>query len=488
MTRTRLLFLLKKMPIRDLARFGRFVGSDYFCKHLATRRLAEILLAAAPDFLGENLAKRDVFKKVFGEAEPYNELKINNLVSDLLALLLEFLAQQQFEAHPTAQLFGQLDALLELEELGQFESVSRRFFRQKAGQVQKKGQSSGGSADFWRNEAGYFERLDRAFIQTGRRVFDENLQRQSDALDRAFALDKLRLACGMISRGQVVSGQYEPHFLGEIKGWLDRRPEWQADPVFQIYGAALAMLERLQPADYQRLVTLLAAHDNLLPTAESFALWHYSLNFCIRQINAGRSDWYPETFRLYRTLLDRGVLFKQGHLSPWAYKNIVTAGLRTRDFDWTARFIADFREKLPPEERENAHAYNLAALAHEQKNFAAALAALQTVEFTDLSYALGAKIIQLKCWFRMGEEEALFSLIDTTKKWLLRQSKMPEHGRRANLNFLKILRPLFHLAHAGNLMRPTDFKKKWAALHKKIEQLEPIANKEWLEEASSFAP
>ncbi len=475
MKNTRLVQVLKKMEPRELARFGHFVQCGYFTRHRKSQRLAEVLLKAAPGFLPDSLKKETVFALVFHENEPFDDLKFNNLTSDLLALLLDFLAQNRFEEHPTARLFWQMDALLGAEELATFGTIDRRFSIQKKARLDR-------SADFWRDEAGHFERLDRAFIQSGKRAFDENLQLENDALDRAFALDKLRLACGMISRGQVVNGSYEPHFLPEVKNWLARREDWLDDPVFQIYAAALAMLERLQAVDYQRFVGLLAEHEAKLATSEAFALWHYSLNFCIRQINAGHSDWYTEALRLYRALLERGALFKNGHLSPWAYKNIVTAGLRTRDFEWTACFIDEFREKLPPEERGNAHAYSRAALAFEKKEFASALAALQTVEFTDMGYALGAKIIQLKSWFHKGEEEALFSLIETTKKWLRRQKKMPEYGRRANLNFLKTLRPLFLLVQSERRLRPADYRKKAGAQRKKIAALEPLANREWVEE------
>ena len=428
MHKTRLLAALRKLPPRDLTWFRKFVSTDFFCRHTDLRRLAEILLAHGPAFDSPELEKRQVFKTLFGEAASYNELKINNLNSDLLNLLHQFLAFCQYEKHPSQPHFDQLDALLELELDDQFEAAARRFF-------QKIAASETRSADYWRAMSGYFERLDRQFIQHGRREFDDNLQRQNDALDLAFLLDKFRLACGMLSRNLVVNGQYEPHFLEDVKRWLAARPDWQTEPVVQVYGAAISLLENLQAADYQRFKAILPTAADRLPSGELFALYNYALNFCIRQINAGRGDWYAEALDLYRELLRRGVLFRNGHLSPWTFKNIVTTGLRTRDFEWTASFIHEFKGKLPPDERENAHAFSLAALFYEQKNFAAALSALQTVEFTDTGYALGAKIIQLKSWFALGEEEALISLIDSTKKWLERQSKMPVYGKRANLNF-----------------------------------------------------
>lgn len=482
MHKTRLLVALRKMPPRDLTWFRKFLATDFFCKHADSRRLADLLLAHAPSFQSVELEKRLVFKTLFGEAASYNELKINNLNSDLLNLLLQFLAFCQYEKHPSQAHFDQLDALLELELDGQFEVAARRAFHEIS-------ESKTRSAGYWRAMGGYFERLDRQFIQHARREFDDNLQQQNDALDLAFLLDKFRLACGMLSRNLVVNGQYEPHFLDDVKRWLAARPDWQTEPVVQVYEAAISLLENLQAADYQRFKAILPAAADCLPPGELFALYNYALNFCIRQINAGRGDWYAEALDLYRELLRRGVLFRNGHLSPWTYKNIVTTGLRTRDLEWTASFIQDFREKLPPDERENAHAFSLAALFYEQKNFAAALSALQTVEFTDAGYALGAKIIQLKSWFALGEEEALVSLINSTRIWLKRQSKMPVYGKRANLNFLRLLRPIFQVKMGRDSLLPTaEIQKRLKFLRKKMAQTEPLANKDWLAELIESHP
>jgi hypothetical protein len=473
MHQSKLVQLFKKMPAWDRNWFAKYLSSEFFCKHAETRHLVFLLLTDAPDFASAFLKKEVIFSEIYGASETYNLLKINNLVSDTLALLLDFLAFLESEKNEAARSFDSMDALLELEEHALFLTVARRFSGDKNRNLGAK------SADFWRDEAAFFARLDRHFIQTGRRKFDENLQKQADALDRAFALDKMRLACAMISRNQVFKGGYETHFLADVRGWIAQREDWRTDPVFEMYETLLAMLERSQVIDYQRLVTLLADFETRLPPMELSAFWHYALNFCIRKINSGASDWYPETLRLYRALLDRGVLFRQ-FLSPWAYKNIVTAGLRTHDLAWTADFIEKFRAKLPPDERENAHAYNLAALFYEKSDFAAALETLQTVEFTDMSYALGAKIIQLKSWFQLGEEDALLGLLDSTKKWLARQSKMPESGRRANVNFLKIVRLLFHQKQLENIQLPNEVLQKRKILVKKIGKTEPLANKEWL--------
>jgi hypothetical protein len=473
MHQSKLVQLLKKMPAWDRNWFAKYLTSEFFCKHAETRHLVFLLLAGSPDFEDDFLEKKRIFSEIYGTSKTYNLLIINNLASDALALLLDFLAFLESEKNDAARAFDSMDALLELEEHALFLTVARRF------STDKNRCSGVQSADFWRDEAAFFARLDRHFIQTGRRKFDENLQKQADALDRAFALDKMRLACAMISRNQVFKGGYETHFLTDVRGWIAQREDWRTDPVFEMYETLLAMLEKSQTVDYQRLVSLLVAFEMRLPPMELSAFWHYALNFCIRKINSGAADWYSETLRLYRALLDRGVLFRQ-FLSPWAYKNIVTAGLRTHDLVWTADFIEKYQSKLPPDERKNAHAYNIAALFYEKSDFAAALETLQTVEFTDMSYALGAKIIQLKCWFQLGEEDALFGLLDSTKKWLARQSKMPESGRRANVNFLKIVRLLFCQKQTENYQSPKEILQKRAFLVKKMKNTEPLANKEWL--------
>ncbi|MBL7776273.1 MAG: hypothetical protein JNK89_09750, partial [Saprospiraceae bacterium] len=208
----------------------------------------------------------------------------------------------------------------------------------------------------------------------------------------------------------------------------------------------------------------------------------YALNYCIRRINAGQPEAYAEALALYQTLLDRGVLLRQGRLSQWTFKNITTAGLRSGAFAWTEQFLNHYRALLPPSEQENAYAYNLAALYFEKEQYTATLLTLQNVEFTDFSYHLGAKIMQLKSYYLLDETEALQALLEATQQLLRRNRSLSAFGKTANLNFIRMLRLLLQWKHGGDTRAPVKHRQQQAQLLDKMERLQPLANKDWLQD------
>ncbi|MFN4256350.1 MAG: hypothetical protein ACK4Q5_15220 [Saprospiraceae bacterium] len=475
MQNTKLLAAVRTLTPRERQRWREFVFSDFVCKHLKTRELCELVLAAAPGFDSPELDKRTAFARIFGASEAYNELKINNLISDLLALLHDFLAYEKFATRPALQKPALLDALLERDLAAHAPDVLARF-RQLLDREPHR------AADWSRDEAVFYEKAEQLTAHTARRDHDENLQKLGDALDRAFVLEKLRVGCAMLSRNSVavISATYQPQHLADVRRWCGESATLADEPAVQVYLACLDLLERQQDADFQVFKSKLGEHTALFPQADLLALYTYALNFCIRKINAGAVAWYHETLDLYQTLLARGILLQNGHLSQWSYKNIVTAGLRSRAFGWTEDFIRTWRDRLPPDERENAFAYNLAALFLEKGEHRRALFALQNVEFTHHSYHLGAKIMQLKSYFALDEGDALHSLADATDKYIRRNRQFSGYGKAANLNFLKLLRRAFQVKNELPLLRDPKKIARLDKLRRAIGQANPLANKDWL--------
>ncbi len=183
---------------------------------------------------------------------------------------------------------------------------------------------------------------------------------------------------------------------------------------------------------------------------------------------------------LYKTLILHGAIAPIGRISQWSYKNIVTTGLRTREFEWTEQFIHTYKTALSPSEQENAFAYNLAALYFEKKDFRMALETLQNVIFTDQTYHLGAKIIQIKCFYQLGETVALDSLVTATYKFLKRNRQLSEYGKKANLNFLKLLRKAMRIKQMELTYWGDKLSARRGTWLEEIERTHPLANKDWL--------
>lgn len=473
MNKAQLLLVLNTLTPAERARWTDFVGSPYFTRNTYLRALNDSLASHANP--GGSLDKRAVFQQVYGPYAVFDVLKLNNLISDLLELLQQFLALRRWEQETAARQLLLADELLE-RDLAQ---VGKTVLAKAANTMAKQKDVS---IDRQRAEQRWWEVAERLYSRQSGRNLGEHLARVADALDIRLVLEKLRLGCVMLSRNSlaVVEAYYRPRWLDQIRQWAIETPLLYEHPAVRTYLQALDLLENPDTDHFEAFKSQLEATYPCFPPDELRELYQYALNYCIRAINDGRPNAYQDAWNLYRTLLERGILSRRGRMSQWTYKNIATAGLRAGAFEWTEAFIRQYRASLAPEVRDNAFAFNLAALYFEQHRYGPALRTLQGVEFTDFTYHLGAKIIQLKSYFLLGEAEALESLLSATEKVLRRNRSLSQYGRTANLNFLRALR-LLHRRMPVRAGRPSAQRKnRVAALRVELETLHPLANKDWL--------
>lgn len=477
MQKTRLINILKELDIREMTRFKELVFSDFFNKNKKVRKLCHRLMEFRPRFDDPLLTKKWIFSQIYPK-ETYNELKLNNIISDLLQLLYEFLAMQQYQKRPNLKGHFLLAELLD-RELHQHVEYNARRVRQK---IQK---TNLRNFEFYLENYHLYDQMDRYALTKGKRGYDENLQLKNDALDRYYLANKFRIACDMTSRNIVINAGYQCHFLEELLAqYRSDEANMAKIPALQLYVKALQML--LMPdhrVHYFELKKLLEVHIDNFPQWELRILYNYALNHCVRMINSGHSVFYQEILDLYKVLLERKIIFKNNFLTQWSYINIVTAGIRLKEYDWTENFIQTYKDFLLPEVRHNVYIYNLVALYFERKDYQQALQLLHSVEFTDAFYHLSAKIIQLKSYYELDEMEAFFALIEATKKYLTRNRQLSTYQKTSNANFLKLANRIYNLRLKAFSSRSKNFQIHWQELEKQLLQTEPLGNKSWLEEA-----
>jgi len=476
MKNTRLIRLLKTLNPREIVRFKEYVNSPFFNKNQKVIQLCEEVLRYGPDYEDPKLNRRDLFQLFFG-ASTYSDGRINNIISDLLQLLYQFLSYLQFESRPPQQINLLLDQLLLRGSQQEVQRVAKRYLK-----AQEKNPFR--NYEFFQEEYVFYDQLDRHFFTKNIRAYDENLQAKNDNLDLYYFCNKLRIACDMISRNIVAKASYECHFLEEILAVYDRQKStFEKKPALQIYFQVMQMLQQPEAEKhYLGLKKLLEEKLHLFPQEELRVLFTYAINYCIKQINSGKRKFYRETLELYQQTLDRQIIFKNGHITSWTFKNIITVGIRLHEFTWVEQFIYQYQDNLIPEEKNNAVAFNLAALHYAQKDYKKALQQLHRIDFSNTSYHLGAKIIQIKSYYELNETESLYALIEATRKYVLRSFQLSEYGKKDNNSFLKLTRKIYQLKRKKSQLTDSALIKKKKVLEEQLQTGEMTANKDWLEE------
>ncbi len=473
--------LIKRLSARELTKFKEYLASPIYNKREKIRTFYHQISLCAPNYKPAKLNKRRIFDKIFA-GDDYDELKINNLASDLLSLLYDFLAYWQYQKNKALQKQLLVKELLQRDIHDHIDRNARNYYKTQAN-------SSIRNFEYFHSEYEMHDKMDQYALAKGIRAYDPHLQQKSDALDLYYIGNKLRIAVDMTSRNFVSNAGYICHQLPDIlKAFEENSLKIKTHPALSIYYKTLQMLEASHHEDkdnesefhFKELKKQLSENLNLFPVEELRVLYLYLQNYCIYKINSGQSTYYQEILDLYKFLLEKKIIFKNGYLPQSAYKNIVTVGIRLKDFDWTEKMIYQHQENLLPKERENVVAYNLAAVYYAKKDYKNALQQLHNVEFTDNSFHLGAKIIQLKSYYETDEYEAFIALIEAFRKYVRRNKDLAKYRKEANLNFLKMASQIFSLQNKRSIYKPEIYTKKRETIKQNLQSLSVVANKEWL--------
>ncbi len=298
----------------------------------------------------------------------------------------------------------------------------------------------------------------------------DNLQPATDELTVFFISKKLQHACRALSQKSFAKVDFEQAFLEEIIHYAESKNYHRDVPAVAVYYAYYQSFTN-ENASFETLLNLVKKYNGIFPPQEMRDIYLMPINFGIKKFNQGKKHYLREVFGLYKQGMEYGIFLDNGSLSRFTYSNINSAALGLKEFAWAEQFLHKYKDFLDPKNRANVYQYNLAILYFRKPDYDKAIDLLQTVEFTDLLYNIEAKRMLLKIYFTLGADDALFSLLDSFKRFLQRQKELGYH-RESFLNLIRFTGRLLHL--------PPGDKAARAKLAAEIEGTEEVADKGWL--------
>ena len=253
-------------------------------------------------------------------------------------------------------------------------------------------------------------------------------------------------------------------------------------PLIQGYYLILMTLVEADQATHFSSLTSFLQQQTTLPDSERKPMYQYAQNYCIKQINRGHREYLAALFDLYREMIQQGLIYYQGHISPSDVKNIVNLGVRLREFQWTEQFLDDFGEKIAEEYRTNSMIYNRAYLYYGQEKRREALRLLSQVEFQDVFYYLGAKTLLLKIYYELNDQEGLDALLHAFEATLRRHKLISAYRKKPYLNFIRFSKKLSTLRLKAITHSPKAFRQAYQRLAEQMQATKEIVNSDWLEE------
>jgi len=311
---------------------------------------------------------------------------------------------------------------------------------------------------------------------------NENLQNKADQLDLFYLALKLKDSCEMVNRSKIVTAHYDFKMMDSIISYIQSNPSYfSVYPAINIYlNFYLTLTADNHESYFFEFEKLVRQHEEVFTPDEQRSLYIYILNYCIRRINQGNTNFYQNMFEAYRHIIDNGLVFDDNKNLQWDFKNAVSIGLRMKEFEWTLATIHAFKDYLPEGIRQNAHTYNLANYYYETGELKKATKLLNSVEFTDIYYSLDAKVMLLKIYYKEEEEESFYSLVSSFGIFIKRHKLISKDTKEIYQNLILFTRKAFLLSLKLPYQRNKDYYKKTEALRQKITQTQKVANINWL--------
>lgn len=461
MHNSKLIALLKTFDSKELREFKDFVSSPFYNKSEELVQFYSYLKKIAPGFPIKKTEREIAYTSVFPKL-PYDEKHLNYLMSFLLKLTEKYIGIKKYESKGILPDYHILASCVDRDLPKHYQNLYQR-------SLAKLEKGALRDASFHYQKYLLADSADQFFQKQKLRRMDKNLQYATDNLDLFYLSNKLKNACEMLDRQKVLSAEYQHNMIKEVAQYLAEKDHDQYPPIAIYYQIFLTLTRENGESHFEKLKQLLHVHFDKINADEMKHMYLAALNFCIRKVRKKEEQYVEEAFDLFRKGIENKILYENNHLSPWTFKNVVKLGLRLKRFEWTEQFIINYEKHLAEEFRQNALNYNLADLFYYKKELGKALEYLQKVEYSDVFYALHSKVMLLKIYYEMNEEEALFNLLASFRIYLKRNKLISNEIRIPYQNFISSL----------NQIAKAD-KKQLPNIKEKIVTTELLTDRNWL--------
>jgi len=151
--------------------------------------------------------------------------------------------------------------------------------------------------------------------------------------------------------------------------------------------------------------------------------------------------------------------------------NVVMNGLKLREFEWTDRFIDEYKNYLEPKYRDNFSNFSRLKYLFDTGDYDAAQDLLTRTVFDDILINLMAKSTLLKIYYEQDEIDSLEALLESFRVYLKRKEVIGYH-KQIYSNLVKYARKLIRV-------NPYD-KKEVLKLREEVKTANPLTERQWL--------
>jgi hypothetical protein len=479
--------ILRTFSREELRKFRKFLNSEYFGKRAKAALLLEAVIKYHPMYSHVNLDKNALVKQIYpGKSGDTSTLR--NLFSDLHDAALHFLMIKNFEASGNDRYNFLFNELMIKGLHGEFYKV-----------LDKMGPESEACIDWV-----YF--LNRHFRETSKFNFSHHahkVRKQKNLGDEISFLSSSMNALIYFFVIELISLYFNftfyqssfdtsPH-KGNISSALSfidfakLRETLKEDVNYFVLDLYESMLEAFKTPgditkyhDYKKCVKL---YFKRLSKDEKCAHYYKMITYCLlgAQNKFTGFDYDTELLQLYGEMLtnkyyqDRNTI----HLPHELYRNILTHGIRIRNYEWLRSFVRRYSFMVFPGDRENMYHFGNAYLSFYLQNYTEALEHINNIELSFFIYKVDVKNLSMMIYYELGDIEGALCLVSSYKEFIRKNKIINPEKKKRYINFAKFTEKML-------LFRSGSYKQDIGYLKHRLRLNDTVAFKPWITEKMSL--
>ena len=463
MERIKAVTVLKTFSDKELKKFEDFLSSPYINKGKRyIIRFYEELSGYISDYTFQAFSKKEVYRKLYPK-ERYNDVRFRKLSSELYKFMLEFLAVESFTSEKKLKREFILSELNHRNTGNLFESELKNSY-----------------FDLHKTDLkndNYFKHMYELVSKEKFYFFQRKRSRALNMFDKemiyftkySLSLFLLKFIERTLEMRFFKAQKFDLPLFGEIITFI-RKNNMLNDPFINLLYLQLSLCINDDDEIYFKLRKLLHKEEKKLDRNQIKILYTILSNYAAERTEKGVPGFPEEILSVNLEIIKKDLT--EQYISGFLFVNIVTLFLKFKRINALNRFIKENSVKLNPEIREAVLNYCYSCLAFYNKDFEKAIGHLSKINFDHYQLKFSIKNLTLKIYFEQKHYEATYSLMDSYRHILKRETEIPDSIKKTISAFLKFLKELTDIKTG----KKTNEKQ---ILTKEIKNSSP-AEKQWL--------
>ncbi len=473
MKKSKFVTLLRTLDKQELLKFHKYLKQSQ-SNEGAVLAIFEYVQKFCPELKDEKkLAIEYVHKKVFKtdiEEDKGNRVNMLNNLADLHRYLKQFLLLERVKSNSFE---GQRFWMAILKERGLMPEFARKAaLLQREVEAMPKTSIPAYMKGMVANHYFYYH-----LTQDKQKDDIVTLLDCSKDLDLFYAVSKLKIACEIANRRQLMAQDFEmeplPAIIELTKTFL------VADhPLLALYLKVYELISSRNGELYPEIEAMLKANIARVDAEEFHAILGYLHNYLAYSLRRGDGGYMDRTHSLNKFSVAHNIISKSGEISANHFANIVSVACTVGDIEWANSFIENNKKSLPADLIEDTVKLAKATMYFETKQFDAVLDELREITYHDLLINIRARSLMLRSYYELfGNKNTLVGDYCIAFETFLKRQRTPKREVvEAARNFIGIVRKLV-AAKVGR-----------EAILEIIHHTSPLYHKDWLLQKALLHP